>query len=211
MLVSVAYGAPTITSTDTDHKGKLYPGVEWGSNITFSIVTNETIITYHWFVDDINQTNNFDNLTASWIERGQKNVTVWGTNANGSTGLITWRPYVKTEMATGADEVAKAKVDGYDNLINEISIDNPDFEKILYSLSEPYTAVVGDIFFVVLWGLPMIMLWIRQESILIPAMYGLIMGGLLLAFLPASFAATASAMIVLSVMGILYMFYKERR
>ena len=211
MLVSGAYGAPTITSTDTDHNGGLYPGVDWDSNIAFSIITNESIVNYYWVVDGVDQTNNFDNLTTSWITRGQKNVTVWGVNGNGSTGIVTWRPYVNNEMSSGSDTVSKAKEDGYDDLINEVSVNNPDFEQILVSLSAPYTAIVGNIFFVFLWGLPMVILWIRQESLLIPSMYGLIMGGLLLAFLPAGFAATASAMIVLSVMGILYIFYKERR
>jgi hypothetical protein len=185
--------------------------VDLNGNIIFTVVTNETITLYQWYTDDVNQTNNYDNLTETWTTKGYKTVTVNATNANGTSETITWNPYVKQEMASGPDEVATVSEAGYDTLMDEIAVDNPNFETILYSTTEPYIDIIGNAFFLILWGLPMVMLWIRQESMLMPCMFGLILGTLLLAFLPSNFAATAAAMIVLSIMGIIYMFYKERR
>jgi len=211
MLVFPVSGAPTITAYSNSLNGNLYPVVALNGNIAFTITTNETITTYTWFTDGVDQSNNFDNLTESWTEKGYKTVTVNATNANGTTETITWHPYVKAQMSTGADEVATVSEAGYDTLLDEMAVDNPDFEVVLFATTEPYTDIIGNAFFLILFGLPMTMLWIRQESMLMPSMFGLIMGTLLLAFLPASFATTAAAMIVLSLMGIVFMWAKERR
>jgi len=211
MLIQPVYGAPTITSYSNDASGNLYPVADLNGNIVFTVVTNETITLYQWYTDGVNQTNNFDNLTESWATKGYKTVAVNCTNANGTTETITWNPYVKQEMASGPDEVSTMSESGYDTLMDEIAVENPDFETILYSTTEPYTDIIGNVFFLILWGLPMVMLWIKQESMLMPCMFGLIMGTLLLAFLPSSFATTASAMIVLSLMGIIYMWAKAKR
>ena len=189
----------------------LYPKVESSSSVTFSVTSTETINTWSWYVGGVSQSNNYDNLTTSWSATGQKTVYVYGTNAVGDSNTITWYPYIRMKMAGASHVVSKMDETGYDDIIDGIGGDTPDFEQILWGASEPYQAVAGNMFFVVLFGLPMIMMWIRQGSLLIPSVFGILIGTMLLSFFPASFAATASAIIILSVLATFYTFYKERR
>jgi len=203
---------PTIDEYSNSISGSnMHPVVTYGGSITFTASTDEAVDTWTWYVDDVDQSNNADNLIISWSAIGHKTVEVYAANAAGTSNTVTWYPYIKQQMASGPDEVLKLSEAGYDTLLDEIAVDNPNFETILYATTEPYTDIIGNVFFLILWGLPMVMLWIKQESMLMPCMFGLIMGTLLLAFLPSSFATTASAMIVLSLMGIIYMWAKAKR
>lgn len=208
----VVDGAPDITTyTNSIDTNNVYPVVGYESSITFYAVANETINTWSWYVDGTGQSNNYDNFTTSWSSKGYKTVSVTATNANGTAPMIAWHPYVRMKMAGPADVISEMDETGYDDIIDGIGGDTPDFEQILWGASEPYQAVAGNMFFVVLFGLPMIMMWIRQGSLLIPSVFGILIGTVLLSFFPASFAATASAIIVLSLLATFYTFYKERR
>lgn len=189
----------------------MFPVVSYGAGVTFNASADETITTWTWYVDDVDQSHNYDNLTASWSSSGYKNVNVTGTNANGTSAAILWNPYVQMDMAGGADTTSDMDDTGYDNLMLGLEGDNPDFEVFLWATTEPFQAVIGNMFFVILFGIPMIMFWIRQGTVLIPSMFGIIMGTVMFAFFPASFAATASAIILMSVLAVFYTMYKERK
>lgn len=189
----------------------MYPVVDFNANIQFYASANEAITLWVWKVDGINQSNNYDNLTYAWSVRGYKNTTVTATNANGTSNEIMWNPYVNTEMAGPADTIEYMNESGYDTMIDGLGGDSPDFEEILYATTEPYQVIMGNMFFIVLFGLPAVMVWIGQGSLLIPSIYGIIFGTTLFAFFPASFAATASAIILMSILSVFYAFYKERK
>ena len=211
-LCPVVAGTPIIDSYNNSISNtNMYPVVDYGANIQFNASANETITLWVWMVDGVNQSNNHDNLTYAWSDKGYKNTTVTATNANGTTTILMWNPYVNTEMAGPADTVDHMNESGYDTLMDGIGGDGPDFEVVLYATTEPYQAIMGNMFFIVLFGLPAVMMWMRQGSLLIPSMYGIIFGTTLFAFFPTSFAATASAIIIMSVLGTFYAFYKERK
>lgn len=209
---AVAAGTPDITdwsnSVDTNNR---YPVVDYGSSITFYATANETITTWTWYVDTVDQTHNHDNLSYAWTLKGYKNVTATATNANGTSIPITWNPYVKMEMAGAGDTISEMDETGYDNLMLGLEGDSPNFEVMLWGITEPYQVVVGNMFFAILFGIPMVMFWIRQSSLIIPSVFGIVLGVAMFNFMPSNFAATASAIIIMSILATLYNFYKERR
>lgn len=208
----VVDGAPDITTyTNSVDTNNMYPVVDHGSSITFYATANETITTWTWYVDTVDQTHNYDNRSYAWTSKGYKNVTATATNSNGTSLPITWNPYVEMEMAGPGDTISDMDETGYDNLMLGLEGDSPDFEVMLWGITEPYQVVVGNMFFAILFGIPMLMFYLRQGSLIIPSMFGIIMGTMLFAFFPASFAATASAIIVMSILAVFYTFYKERR
>lgn len=205
-------GDPTITdynnSVDTNN---LYPNVPYDSLIIFNATANETITTWTWYSGGVDQSHNFDSYTTSWTSIGYKNVSVTATNGNGTSNMITWNPYISMEMSGGSDVVAHMDESGFDNIMAGINGTNPDFELLLWGATEPFQVAVGNAFFLVLFGIPMIMFYIRQNTILLPSLFGIIIGTVMFSFLPASFAYTANAIIVMAVLAVLYSFYKERR
>ena len=209
---AVAAGTPDITTyTNSVDTNNMYPVVGYGSSITFYATANETITTWTWYKDGADQSNNYDNLTTSWPSKGYKTVNVTGTNANGTSLPITWNPYVKMEMAGAGDTISDMDETGYDNLMLGLEGDSLDFEVMLWGITEPYQVVVGNMFFAILFGIPMVMFWIRQASLIIPSVFGIVLGAVMFSFMPSSFAATASAIIIMSILATLYTFYKERR
>lgn len=211
IALNPAYGAPTIVSYSNNGTDNTYPALGLNEGILFEITADEAITLYVWFVDGVDQSNNRNNLSYSWSTSGYKTVTVNATGASGTSATVTMHPYVRKEMATSADEVATIDNPGYATIIEEVGNVAPDFEVVLYGSMEPYITLFDNMAFLVIFGLPFVMMWIRQESMIMPALFGLMFGTLIFAFLPAQFAATASAMIVLSIMGIIFTFYKERR
>jgi hypothetical protein len=64
---------------------------EW---IYFNATANQTIDTWHWFTDGIDQSHNHNNFTTSWDEAGLHNVSVYCENENGSSNVILWNVIV---------------------------------------------------------------------------------------------------------------------
>ena len=58
--------------------------------INFSAVADQTIITWTWKKDGIDQNHNYDNITLNWTSNGTKTVSVYGTNTNGTSNTVTW-------------------------------------------------------------------------------------------------------------------------
>ncbi len=97
---------------------------------------------------------------------------------------------------------------GYEGAINESAV--PDFFGFAESTVTPYTNIVGNLFFVIFFGVFFLMLWLRQENIMIPSVIGIIAGGALLGFAPAEFRLPAILFISFSIFGVIYSLLKER-
>lgn len=95
LTISIVRATPSINAYNNSISTNLYPHQDVNGNIQFNISANETITTWSWFVDGVNVSNNLNTYTKSWATSGQKNVTVSGSNANGSTGSISWYPIIE--------------------------------------------------------------------------------------------------------------------
>jgi len=210
ILCSNAGCTPTITSATNNQTGNatyLYP--DYGDTILYTVTANETITTWTWHADGIDQTNNNPTLTLTYTAFGYHNVTVQGTNANGTTGT-SWILWVNRELrdthADPADETA------YNMLQSSIDGDSgpPSFHAFMLAISHPYTNTLGLIFYLFLFGLPLLMMYIRQDSMTIPATLMFIIGGVIIGMLPAQWQIIAGALMGLALFGMLYKLYKER-
>jgi PKD repeat protein len=74
----------------------------------------------------------------------------------------------------------------------------------------PYKDIMGNVVFVFLFGLPFLMTWLNQGRIIIPLVWGIILGFGMLSFLPPAFYLTALAIIAIGVTGIMFILYKKR-
>ncbi len=94
--------APGITSWSNGktNNNSLTLAVNTSETVNFNATANQTITTWNWYKDSVNQNNNYDNLTTSWNTSGTKSIQVNATNSNGTSNTITWTVTVQAQPAT---------------------------------------------------------------------------------------------------------------
>lgn len=75
---------------------------------------------------------------------------------------------------------------------------------------EPYTAALGSLFFALLFALPFVMQWLRQGSMAIPCVLGIILGSIMLAKAPAEYHIVAVVFVALGVLAVVWGVIKDR-
>src|SRR3990172_4690690 len=65
-------------------------GVNINESVRFNATANQTITSWNWYKDDVNQINNYDNFTTSWSSGGTKTIKVNATNSNGTSNTVIW-------------------------------------------------------------------------------------------------------------------------
>lgn len=210
LTISIVKAVPVINSYNNSISNTLYPHQNVNTNIQFNISATEPIITWTWFIDGVDVSNNFNFIIKSWATSGQKNVTVYGTNAGGTTGSISWYPIIVREKSTASDKTLALNTTWYNSLLNSFKGSTPSLYLFASALVLPFTSSIGNFFYLFLYGLPLLVIWIRQEKALIPAGLGIIFGAFFLGQLPESYIGVAVLFMILTVFGIIYSLYKER-
>lgn len=213
LTISIVRAAPVIQAYNNSISANQYPHRDVNSNIQFNVSATEVITTWSWYVDDVAISNNFDNLTHSWTTSGQKNVTVSGSNGGGTTEAISWYPIIEREKSTASDETAALNTSWFDSLLDSFKGSTPSLVAFTTAIVLPFTNTetgIGNFFYLFLYGLPMLVIWIRQEKALIPAGLGIIFGIFFLGQLPESYIGAAVLLIILTASGIIYSLIKER-
>lgn len=188
----------------------LYPHQQVNTNIQFNVSANETITTWTWLKGGVDASNNFDNYTTSWTGPGQKNITVYGTNANGSTAQLSWFPHIEQEMAGAGDTITELNMTAYNSILDVIGSEDPDYESFLFALTMPHTSIIGSLFYVILYGVPFLFIWIGQGSAKIPAVLGCMLAPVMLGAFNADYIGISVLLILLTLFGVIYTLYKER-
>jgi hypothetical protein len=85
-----------------------------------------------------------------------------------------------------------------------------NFSMFTYAISMPFTLIMGNLFFVLLFSLPFLMLWLRQESMNIPVVVGIILGAGIFLFLPAEYELAAKGILAVALTGGLFLVLKDR-
>ena len=208
LLCNNATATPTITSATNNQTGtSLYAHPNYGDTVNFTVTADEAITTWTWHADGVDQANNNPTLILTYTTFGYHNVSVHGTNAGGSTNNTTWIVWTSREPRdTPAEEVDET---AYDMLQDSIE-GEPSFHNMMLAVSHPYTNTLGPIFYLFLFGLPLLMLYIRQDSMTIPATLMFLLGGVIITTLPMQWQITAGALMGLAMMGMVYKLFKER-
>jgi len=102
--------------------------------------------------------------------------------------------------------VSYIKVAGYENFSSNMSWDN-----FTAMVEAPYYNVAGNIFYFLVLGIPLFMLWIRQESVLMPVIIGFIIGIAGWNYLPIEYHMISVVFLGLSIAGILFGIFKALR
>ena len=104
--VTDGYGSVSFANFTVTVTAVLAPNItSWGNNktnnesltltlnnsegIRFNATANQSITTWTWFQDDVNQNNNYDNFSTS-LTGGNHTIKVNATNGNGVSNTITW-------------------------------------------------------------------------------------------------------------------------
>lgn len=212
MLIGAASAVPpVITVYNNSISGTdMFPHQQINMIIRFNASANQAITTWVWYTDNVNQSNNVSSLNESWATPGYKNVTVHGVNAQGQSNSITWNPIIERSKSNSTHVQPTISESSYTNLTASLDGDSFDVVAFLQANAEPYTGLVGNLFYIFVFVLPLVIIWVRQEKALIPAGLGLIVGVVALPFLPESFFLPAIMFLVLTVIGVLYSISKER-
>ena len=108
--------------------------------------------------------------------------------------------------ANESDLIEFDKSDALENFSTNTSWDS--FSDMVQSA---YTDVWGKAFYLFIFGVPLLMLWIRQENVIIPTVLGMIIGVAGFSFLPPEYRYTSVMFLALSFAGIIFLIYKSRR
>jgi parallel beta-helix repeat protein len=76
--------------------------INTSESVSFNATANQTITNWHWYKDGVYQNWNYDNITLSWSTPGSKTVAVRATNANGTSGTVTWTVLVPPAITSFA-------------------------------------------------------------------------------------------------------------
>ena len=210
LLISGANAAvPVLTSLDNSISSDLYPKVEKGTSITFATDYSPST-TYYWLVDGTEQGTHLYNITLSWASVGSKNVTVYATNVSGSSNILTAFPTIKRIMAEAGDVHATYSEEGTDEIQSSLDSDTPDAQGIFWGVSFPYRNTLGDIFFLFLYGLPMLLIWVSTKKMILPVVICIIFQVLFLGSIPAAFLLPAGLFITLTIVGIYNSLTRDR-
>lgn len=191
----------TVTNDDS-----LYPDVANGATVTFSVTINESVTLYEWWDGSTQVTNNQNTFARSWTDPYYQNVTMKATTANG-TVQMSWYPVVY--RAVGITTAETINETAHDDMMESFE-DDTDYISFLSATVLPFTSVIGAMFYVLVWGVYFGMVWIRQESVYVPSVVGLIVGVVLFVFLPSNFAVAGTSLLVLSAAAAIFNLYKER-
>ena len=102
-VYSVAAGsAPNITSWQNDKTSNntLDFTINISEEVNFNATANQTITTWNWYKDDVDQSHNYNNVSLNWTTTGLKHVIVNATNTNGTSSSITWNVTVESTVNT---------------------------------------------------------------------------------------------------------------
>ena len=209
-FMSSAEAAPAIELYNNSVSGtSLYPHQQVNSNIVFYVYVNESV-DYTWYKAGVLISNNFNNYSSQWTGPGQKNITVFGTNVNGSTEHVSWYPLIEQEMAGAGDVITVLNQTPYDSVIDVISSEDPEYESLLFALTMPFTNIFGSIFYVIAFGVPFIFMWIGHGSAKVPAVLACMLSPVLLGAFNPDYIGISVLMILLVLFGVIYSMYKER-
>jgi hypothetical protein len=180
---------------------------DYGVAVMFVTDTVNATDIWTWAVNgSLYQTGASNSCNVTFVEFDVHNVSVYGTGAYGVTPDHVWVVVCHRELATGSVETfPDHSVDLQDSISGE-----PDFEEFCKVIVSPFTGTFGSIFYLFVFGTPLLMLYIRQDSLATPTTIMFLFGSMMLFMLPAQWQAIGGALMVLGLLGALFKLFKER-
>lgn len=204
LFAGVSAGAPVITPTSN-----ISSVVTNGTAVTFSFNSTEPVVTAHFIVNGVDTTSALQTLTLDTFNESATyyNVTVYATNANGSSNVLSYRVTTTRYLAT--EHVGYVDDSRYDDVITGFK--TKDYDALLGASMYPFTDLIGRVFYLILFAMPFVLLWKQQEKLTIPTALALITGCLFISYIPEQFKDFILYAVILSFAANFYFMTKERR
>lgn len=177
-------------------------------SITFNVNTTDDTNTWNWYLDNTLQTNPLPYFTVAFSSGSYHYVSVNATNASGTSNNITWGINVYPPMATSPQAISLLNETPAKDLMN--AIQQKSFVNFIVAPTKIYTNLMGLGFYTFVWFIVFSMLWLKQQSINIPSVVGVIFGGVLVTFLPPQYQLISQVLIVFGIFAVIYVFFKGR-
>ncbi len=134
-------------------------------------------------------------------------ITLSALVVTASADQVTARPTTTSTIEVPDDQL-------YQNILSNVT-ENISLESLVWieaNAVQPYMDLLGDaIFYLLLFGVPVLLIWFNSGSTRIPAIIGIGINGFILAFLPTAWQTMIMVLLISIVScGIIYIFIKKR-
>ena len=126
--------------------------------------------------------------------------------------LIILTAHVSAHVDVDLKPIEHIDQSGYDALlkiIDQTDTQPLDWAALVMIAYSPYSAKLGNLALLIIFAIPFLMMWIRQQNSLVPAIVGMILGGFIIALLPTEYHLVAMGFIGLSVLAVIFGIMKE--
>ncbi|MCD4816115.1 MAG: hypothetical protein K8R06_06915 [Methanosarcinales archaeon] len=138
LIIPVSASDPEISTwyNDRTNNGTLDLTVNVSETVKFNVTANQSIDTWNWTDDGVEQIHNYDNFSISWNSTGVKTLSVNATNNTNTSNTIIWNITVKKG---DEDEETKDKnatiLSWSSQVVDYIYVNDTLNETITYSLT----------------------------------------------------------------------------
>ena len=189
-LVDAAVTTVSYTKSTTDY-------------LSYSFVSDATV-DYLWTFDDgdtyatQNCTHVFDNIGPHWV-----NMSSEATYVNTTLTVL-----YQFDRPTATDSITYTDPGAMDTIQNNGTF---SVEQIVTGISISYTTLLGNFFYFVCFGIPILMIWVRTESAVIPAILGMLIGSFTFGYLPPEYEYAAMIFMILAIAGMFTVIFKSKK
>lgn len=209
VLVSIADAVPVITSQTNDHTDTNYMNVLYGDTVTFTVTANESIATWTWLVDGVNQYHNYDNFTYTFNDAHRHIISVYGTSAGGTSETAYYYAMVNTEIATTTtSQIPTVEISNFSDTVDG----DIDPAAIANLAIHPYTVTLKSFAYLFLYCVFFYYVWRKSETIVLPTVIFLLLSQYVLGVVPETVADKLILFAGVAMLSIFYLLFgKESR
>ena len=185
-----------------------------GDSVTFTDYSTNTPTSWWWDFGDSSNSTEQNPVHIYWYP-GTFHACLTAINGDGrdvNNTVITVNAVYRAKATT---TIAPEPTGPYTTMIEAIgtgpsNMTVPPLLTIFTVAAAPFTAVLGDIAWVILFLIPFLMMWLMQRDLVIPGVAGIILGGVILLRLPSEYQIVATAFIAISITAIVWQLYTSR-
>ena len=211
--IPISVGSPPVITITSPADGGGY--LKNASIPAEATITGEyTSLLWNFGEDSIAGSTTTNPTTVTYTEFGTKTVTLTASNQYGTTTeSVTFTISGRALRPVVSATVEPVNDSGFYNFIQQMAPDGggmPNIEGMLMQAVKPYTDQIGAFFYVILFGVPYLILWLKQKNLIVPSIIGILFGAWMLVKVPAAYTMPAVALLALIVAGGLYGLYAKQ-
>ena len=211
--IPISVGSPPVITITSPADGGGY--LKNASIPAEATITGEyTSLLWNFGADSIAGSTTTNPTTVTYTEFGTKTVTLTASNQYGTTTeSVTFTISARELRPVVSATIEPVNDSGFYNFLQQMAPDGggmPNIEGMLMQAVKPYTDQIGAFFYVILFGVPYLILWLKQKNLIVPSIIGILFGAWMLVKVPAAYTMPAVALLALIVAGGLYGLYAKQ-